>query len=41
MVIMTSAYANKMLKKLTEDKEYWLRKKMKVVHILRQQMRNL
>ncbi len=26
MVIMTSAYANKMLKKLTEDKEYWLRK---------------
>ena len=26
MVIMTSAYANKMLKKLAEDKEYWLRK---------------
>lgn len=31
---MTSAYANKMLKKLTEDKEYWLRKKMKVVQYI-------
>ena len=26
MVKMTSAYANKVLKKLTEDKEYWLKK---------------
>ena len=25
MVKMTSAYANKVLKKLTEDKEYWLK----------------
>lgn len=26
MAKMTSAYANKVLKKLTEDKEYWLKK---------------
>ena len=26
MAKMTSAYANKVLKKLTEDKEYWIKK---------------
>jgi len=28
MTIMTSAYANKLLKKLSEDKEYWRRKEV-------------
>ena len=40
MQTMTSAYANKMLKSLEEDKAFWLNKEEEPAHMLRQLMRS-
>ena len=40
MQTMTSAYANKMLKSLEEDKAFWLNKEKRPAHMLRQLMRS-
>lgn len=41
MQTMTSAYANKMLKSLEEDKVFWVNKEAASAHMLLLSMRNL
>lgn len=41
MQTMTSAYANKMLKSLEEDKAFWVTKRQHPVPMLQLSMRNL